>query len=284
MAQQDSVVVTGVSSGIGKACAEALLKRGLRVFGSVRKEQDATALVNELGAGFHPLLFDVSDAKAISQSADEVAAKLGSTKLLGIVNNAGIAVAGPLEYLPIAEFQKQIDVNVVGVLRVAQAFLPQLRRAQGRIVNIGSNSGLLATPLIGAYCASKFALEGMNDSLRRELRPFGVQVSLVEPGPIKTPIFEKSQQYGDAVFESMPPEAHQHYGKFVSRIRSVVDDRIDKALAPEEVASAVMHGLFARRPRTRYLIGRDAKLEAFLARYLPDRLQDAILARVLQFI
>lgn len=222
--------------------------------------------------GTTELVFDVTDPVAIGYASTVV------EKLDAIVANAGIAVAGPLEFLPPQELQRQLDVNVVGQLRVLRAFLPTVRRARGRVVLVGSVQGRSALPFLGAYAMSKFALEALADSLRLELAPFGVHVVLLEPGLIATPIWRKPQR----TIDDYPPEAATLYGERLERFRAVAARRSAGARAapPERVAEVVERALTARRPRTRYLVGSDARLRARLQR-LPDRLRDRILTRVL---
>ena len=193
-----AVVVTGASTGIGAACVSLLVEKGFLVFASVRKDSDAAALVARHGASVIPLLFDVTDAESIAAAARDVGARLGDETLAGLVNNAGVAVPGPLLHLPIDDFRRQMDVNLIGQLRIIQAFAPllgagaQRRGAPGRIVNMSSVAGRFAAPFLGAYAASKFGLEGMSDALRRELMVYGVDVVLIEPGMSATPIWDKA--------------------------------------------------------------------------------------------
>jgi NAD(P)-dependent dehydrogenase (short-subunit alcohol dehydrogenase family) len=196
---QKSVVVTGVSSGIGLATAKVFLSAGFRVFGSVRKDEDARRLAAELGTSFSPLVFDVTDEKAVKTAASRVRSALNGQTLSALVNNAGIAVAGPLVYLPIADFRKQLDVNLTGVMVTTQAFAPllgvdrSLKGKPGRIVNISSVSGRQATPFLGPYAASKFGLEGLSEALRQEMMVFGIDVVVVAPGMVATPIWDKAE-------------------------------------------------------------------------------------------
>ncbi|MFL5929387.1 MAG: SDR family oxidoreductase [Gaiellaceae bacterium] len=258
-----TVVVTGASTGIGRATAERLRDRGWLVYGSVRHAGDAPDGTSEL-------VFDVTDGAAIGRAAATV------DELDALVDNAGIAVAAPLEFLPPAELTRQLDVNVVGQLRVLQAFLPKLRRSRGRIVLIGSIGGRSALPFLGAYAMSKFALEAMADSLRLELAPFGVDVALLEPGTIATAIWTKPQQ----VVDDFSTDAAQLYGERVDRFRRVAASRSANAVAPDEVAKAVEHALTAAKPKTRYVVGPDAKRRAAVQR-LPDRWRDSLLSRFL---
>lgn len=228
------------------------------------------------GAGQAPegtaeLVFDVTDPVAIGHASAHI------DQLDALVANVGIAIAGPLELLPPDELRRQLDVNVVGQLRVLQAFLPALRRSRGRVVLMGSVAGRSALPFLGAYAMSKFALEALADAARVELQPWGIQVSIVEPATIDTPIWRKPQP----ATQELPPEAVELYGERIERFRTLAASRSSIAGVPaEEVAKAVEHALTARRPRSRYLVGPDARRRARLQR-LPDRLRDRILARYL---
>jgi NAD(P)-dependent dehydrogenase (short-subunit alcohol dehydrogenase family) len=276
MAQQDrgAVVVTGASTGIGEACAKHLASIRFRVHSGVRKPEDAE---RARAAGLEPLTIDVIDGESVRAAA----ASIGDGPLAGLVNNAGVAVAGPLEFIPVDEFRRQLDVNVVGQVAVTQAFLPALRKARGRIVNMGSIGGRVALPLLSPYAASKFALEGITDALRRELRQWGIQVAIVEPGAIATPIWDKSREANEELAKDAPPEAEQLYGKLIERIRAESATLGQTGLPPIEVAKAVEHALTASRPKTRYLVGREAKGRAAAAALLPDRAFDALVARTL---
>lgn len=255
-----TALVTGASSGIGAACAVLLAQRGWRVLAGVRRAGDAPD-------GTEEVLLDVTDEEQIRAVAGLV------EELHGLVNNAGIAVASPLEFLPAEDFRRQLDVNVVGQVAVTQAFLPALRRAKGRVVFIGSIAGRSALPFLGPYAASKHALEAVADSLRVELRPFGVAVSIVEPGSIKTPIWTRDRP-------DPPPEGMKLYGERITAFRQIALKRGAAGAPPESVAKVVEDALTADRPHTRYLVGRDAKLRAGFER-LPDRLRDRIYERVL---
>jgi len=244
-----AVVVTGASSGIGEACALRLASRGFRVFGGVRREQDAERL---RGQGVEPLVLDITEPDQIAAAA----AGIGD-ELYGLVNNAGVAVAAPLELVPLEELRRQLEVNVVAHVAVTQAFLPALRNARGRIVLMGSIGGKSALPFLGPYAASKFALEAIADSLRVELRPFGIGVSIVEPGSIKTPIWMKGTKRADELRARVPPERQQLYAAAVERFRKVALAR-GPGIGAEEVAKAVEHALTADRPRARYLVGKAA--------------------------
>jgi NAD(P)-dependent dehydrogenase (short-subunit alcohol dehydrogenase family) len=271
-----TVVVTGASSGIGEACARTLAQRGFRVLAGVRKDADAER-VAALHDRVEPVRVDVTDQDTVSALGQRV----GEEPLAGLVNNAGISVSGPLEFVPLEEWRRQLDVNVIGQVAVTQALLPALRRARGRIVNIGSVGGKVAAPLLSPYTGSKFALEGITDSLRRELRPLGVRVAIVEPGAVATRIWEKGVAAADDLLAAAPPEAEAIYGPTIAAIRKQAAKATAEAIPPEEVAKAVEHALTAERPRTRYPVGRDAKQRIRLAGLLPDRAFDALIARLL---
>jgi NAD(P)-dependent dehydrogenase (short-subunit alcohol dehydrogenase family) len=219
----------------------------------VRKDEDAERLE---GRGLRTTRIDVTDADQIAAARDE----LGDEPLAGLVNNAGIAVAAPLEFLPIDRLRQQLEINLIGQAAVTQAFLPALRRGRGRIVNVSSIGGRVGLPLVGAYNASKFGLEGLSDSLRRELRPHGVDVILIEPGGVKTPIWTKGEELADDMLEDVPPEAERLYGRLIAAVRTGTQ-RIarETGIEPSEVADVIGKALTSSRPRARYLVGSDAK-------------------------
>jgi NAD(P)-dependent dehydrogenase (short-subunit alcohol dehydrogenase family) len=264
LAAMPTVLVTGASTGIGRATALALT-RSHAVLAGVRRLEDAPP-------GTTPLLLDVTNA-------EHVAALREIEQLDALVNNAGIAVTGPLEYLPLDELRRQLEVNAVGQLAVIQAVMEPLRRAHGRIVNVSSIGGRMALPLYGPYAASKYALEALSDSLRREQRD--VQVVLVEPGAIATPIWDRGIAGADALWAAMPAAAHGRYGALVDALRTRGLALGTQGLPPEEAAAVIVEALTARRPRTRYVIGRQARIQSALARLLPDRAVDALLERLL---
>lgn len=276
-----AVVVTGASSGIGRAAALHLDRQGWRVFAGVRREPDGESLRREASERLTPALLDVTDAASIAAAAKQVETELAGAGLAGVVNNAGIGVGGPLEFLPLDELRSVLEVNAVGVVAVTQAFLPLLRRERGRVVVVGSISGRLSTPFAGPYCASKFAVEALCDSLRMELAPWSMQVSLVEPGDVDTPIWEKTQGYADRMLARLPQAARELYADAIVGLRRQLDESARGAAPPEACARAIAHALSARRPRTRYLVGTDARIQAALVRFLPDRLRDRLVARVL---
>jgi len=280
--QRGAVVVTGASSGIGEACARRLAGLGFQVFAGVRKAEDGARLAREI-AGVTPLQIDVIDADSIAAAAQTVAQATAGRGLAGLVNNAGVAVPAPIEHQPIDDFRRQIEVNLIGQVAVTQAFLPQLRAARGRIVNMSSIGGKVAVPLLGAYAASKFGLEGFSDTLRRELRPWGIEVSVIEPGTIATPIWDKGVASGDELEAALSPEAKRDYGPLIATVRTASEEGARTGLPPDAVAKDVAHALTARKPKTRYLVGREAKSRGTAARFLPDRFIDRAIARVMKW-
>ncbi len=267
-------VVTGASSGIGQACAMALDARGGRVFAGVRREADAQRIGSQASARLTPLLLDVTDPDAIAAAARRVEEAVGETGVAGLVNNAGIAVAGPLEVVPLAELRKQLEVNVIGPIAMIQAFLPLLRKARGRIVNMSSVSGRFVVPYLGPYAASKFALEALSDSLRTELRAWGIRVALIEPASIATPIWEKSLAAGDELEAAAHPEQAALYRADLDALRNAIQRAAETAMPVERVVRAVLHALTARRPRIRYPVGLRTNIAIRIFSWFPDRLRD----------
>jgi NAD(P)-dependent dehydrogenase (short-subunit alcohol dehydrogenase family) len=280
-AARGAVVITGASSGIGRACALHLDSLGFDVFAGVRKPSDAEQLQSEASERLRPVSLDVTDADSIRQAASRVADAVQERGLAGLVNNAGVAISAPLEFMPIDELRRQLEINLVGQVAVTQAFLPLLRRAKGRVVNIGSVGGKVALPFVGAYAASKFAMEAVSDSLRRELRPWGISVSLLEPGSVSTPIWEKGIRTGQEVLDRLPAEAHTLYGEAVAALEKVAGETAERGVAPVVVAKVVEHALTSPRPKTRYAVGRDAKMRIALTRVVPDRTMDRLIARAM---
>lgn len=270
-----TAVVTGASSGIGQACAVRLGRRGWRVFAGVRRDEDAERIAG-LAERIEPVRLDVTEPASIAAAAE----RLDGEALAGLVNNAGIAIAMPLEFLPLDELRRQLDVNLVGQLAVTQALLPHLRRARGRIVNVGSIAGRSALPFLGAYAASKHALEAVTDVLRVELRPFGIEVAIVEPATIATPIWSKGAELLQRILADLPESVTELYGGRMAAFGKAAAAASRRAEAPELVAGAVEHALTAERPRTRYLVGRDARRRSLVER-LPDRLRDRVYERAL---
>lgn len=269
------VLVTRASTGIGEATAFHLRELGFDPVAGVRRDEDAERLE---GHGLQTVRLDVTDEAQIAAAREAI----GDGALAGLVNNAGVAVAAPLEYVPLAQFRRQLEVNLIGQVAVTQVFLPALRRAGGRIVNVSSIGGRVALPLLSPYNASKFALEAVSDSLRRELRPQGIDVIVIEPGGIKTPIWKKGNKLADELISEMPPEAERLYGRLVAGVRrETVKIERERGLSPRAVAEVIGTALTVERPRTRYVVGREAKVRANLARLLPDRAMDRLIGRAL---
>jgi len=275
-----SVLITGASTGIGKECAVRMAEKGWRVFAGVRNDAAARALT-ESHDRILPLQLDVVEEASRRAAFEVVAAAQEGRGLDGLVNNAGIVVAGPMELMPIDAFRNQLEVNVTGLLAVTQTFLPLLMLAKGRVVHMGSSSGRVSAPLMGAYAASKFALEGLSDAMRMELRGFGIPVSLIQPGAIATPIWEKSQEHAENLFNDAPEADRARYEPLINAVRKHVA-RVPSMAAPaSKVADAVEQALTARRPRTRYIVGMDARMQGIAATFLPDRLRDWVITRFL---
>jgi NAD(P)-dependent dehydrogenase (short-subunit alcohol dehydrogenase family) len=278
-----SVVVTGASTGIGWATAKLLLHKGFRVFGSVRKQADAARLKSEFGSNFIPLLFDVTDEAAVLAAAREVRAALSGETLAGLVNNAGIAVAGPVLELAVDEFRRQLDVNVIGPIISTQAFGPllgsdaSLKGSKGRIVMISSVAGKNGNPFTPAYSASKHAIEGLSESLRRELMLFGIDVIIIAPGAVKTPIWSKAEEVDFSPYENSP------YFPALQKVRAFTLNLGTIGLPAEKIAQAVYMALTSAHPKVRYQITPDP-MRHLVTSILPKRMVDKIIAKRLGLI
>ncbi len=283
-----TVLVTGCASGIGRAIVTALDQAGYQVLAGVRRERDAESLRAGGSPNVIPLMLDVTDEPGLQRAVAEVQAVVGTRGLYAVINNAGIAVAGPLEHLPLSRLQRQFDVNLFGVLRVCQAFLPLLRQAnrgggkRPRILNIGSVASRLTLPLLGGYAASKAALVGISDALRLELRPWNLYVSLIEPGSVITPIVDKGIEASRQDVAALSDTARHQYDDAIDAVTTALLTNSQKGIAAEVVARKVLQVLQASRPRGRYLVGSESRLVALLARYTPLSWRDALLARVLR--
>ena len=270
MTTPEAVLVTGASSGIGRAIVENLADNDIRVFAAVR---DLSTVAE------HPLVtavrLDVTSAEEAMAAAETVRGALGDSKLRGIVNNAGVAVGGPLEFVDLDEFRRQMEINVIGQLAVTQAFLPLLRaHGKARIVFTSSIGGRIAAPFIGPYAASKHALNGMAESLRRELKPFGMGVSVLAPATVSTPIWDKAGDQIDELVASLSPRAMELYGDTIESMRSIASNSTDGGIPASKVAEAAHHALFSRRPKAEYLVGREAKIMATASNLMPYRMFD----------
>ena len=278
-----SVVVTGVSTGIGWGITNVLIQHGFRVFGSVRKTQDAERLSKEFGENFIPLLFDVTDEAAVQAAAQRVTEYLNGETLLGLVNNAGIAVPAPLMHQPTADFRHQLEVNLVSVLIVTKAFLPMLgsdrslRGKPGRIINMSSVGGKFGGPFLGAYAASKHGLEGFSESLRRELMLYGIDVVIIGPGSVATPIWDKAEQ------ADLSRYANTEYVEAARRVQENMVRNGRNGCPPEKVGEVVLYSLTTPKPRVRYAVIPSTSWRRILQNLLPKRLVDRMIAKNLGF-
>ena len=271
-----SVLITGASSGIGEASALRLARAGWRVLAGVRAVADGDRLRVAAGEQLEPVTIDVTDPATIAAAAEA----LGDVPLDGLVNNAGTALVMPLEFLPLDQLRRQLELNLVGHIAVTQALLPNLRSACGRIVNVGSIAGRSALPFLGAYAASKHALEAVTDALRIELRPFGIGVTVIEPGTIATPIWRKGAEEFQKLATELPQELWELYGERMTAFRDAAAAAGRRADPADKVAIVVEQALTAQRPKARYVVGRDAQRRALVER-LPTGLRDRVYERVL---
>jgi NAD(P)-dependent dehydrogenase (short-subunit alcohol dehydrogenase family) len=277
-----TVIISGASTGIGQAIALDLDARGFRVFAGVRRDSDGDALRAQASDRLTPLMLDVTDADSIEAAARSVESAAGDAGLHGVINNAGIGMGAVEEFVDLDEMRRLFEVNVFGVLATTRAFLPLVRRAHGRIVHIGSMGGFLTSPFLTPYSATKHAIEAFADGLRRELRPWGLHVALVEPGSVQTPIWKKGAHEAERMRKRLPARGEALYGAALDAYLRYAAARGAGGVSPERVAEAVHHALTATRPRTRYRVGRDAKLMWWVSRLLPDRALDALVERSLR--
>ena len=274
-----AVLVTGTSSGIGKATALQLERLGFRVFATVRNERDKHSMSLEAPVGIVPLLMDVTDQASIMRAREQVGQSVGEAGLAGLVNNAGVGFTSPLEFVPMDEIRWLYDVNVFGLLAVTQAFLPLLRQAKGRIVNISSTASIMVAPFHGPYSSSKLAVNGISNALRLELKPHGVQVSVVVCGSINTPMWEKGGEIVARVSSRFPPQAMELYGKAFRRLGEYFN-RIGKAgIPPEAAARQIAHALSAPRPKHTYYVGPDANFYKIADHFISGRLREWFILR-----
>lgn len=272
-----AVLITGASTGIGATAAHHLAGLGYDVHAGVRRLEDGERLVAADRTGrVRPVTIDVVDGDSVTAARDAI-----GTDLVGLVNNAGIAVPGPVELLPLDEWRRQLEVNVIGQIGVTQAFLPGLRRTRGRIVFTGSMAGRIGLPGMGAYAASKHALEALADSLRREVRGFGIKVSLLEPGSISTPIWTKGIDEAPRLRALFGKAGEELYGGLIDTIVEEASHQDEIGIEPIVVAKAIEHALTSRRPHHRYVIGKDAQAVVRVVRHLPSGLVDRVIARQL---
>ncbi len=272
-----NVFITGTSSGIGEDAAMRLDRLGHTVFAGVRRTEDGEALAARSTSGLTPVVCDVADEHSIAAALETIDAAVGPAGLQGIVNNAGVARAGPLEHLPVDEWRSQFEVNVFGQVAVTRGAIPMIRRGNGRICFVGSVSGRMGSPLMGPYAGSKFAIEGIAQSLREELRPWDIEVSVVEPGPIKTAIWAKGRAYAAEMETRLGPEAMDQYREQIEGAVKGIDNNERIGASTAKTSDAIEHALFASRPKHRYLVGTPAKLAGPLTRLLPDKALGALM-------
>ena len=277
---QKTVVITGASSGIGRSSAGRMVQSGWRVFATVRKTQDGDQLRYDFGTSVTPLIMDVTSQSSVTAAVEQVAPLLQDSGLDGLVNVAGVGKVRPVEYMTQGDLQQIFDINVFGQIAVTRAFLPLLRTARGRIVNISSVGAHIAIPFGSLINATKSAFGILNDTLRLELHPFGIHVSVVEPGAIKTPAVGKTLGDIEAVIRSLPPKGVAQYGDMLRVFARRAYEREMNGSSPDVVAQAIYRALTVARPRTRYRVGKHATLLATLAAFLPDRLLDPLRFRI----
>ena len=281
MTEKGTIVITGASTGMGEHCALGLAQRGYHIFAGVRNPEDGERLKSQAAGNLTPIPIDVVNEEQVKQAAHEVEQALAGRPLNALWNNAGISVNAPLEFIALDDLRRQLEVNVVGQVAVTQAFLPMIRAAKGRILITGSIGGFFTTPMLTPYCMSKYAMESMADGLRRELRPFGVEVVLLEPGGIKSKIWEKGISESEVFIKNAPPQMLEVYGPLVKALQKFAPTMEKQSQSPQDVLDCVIHALESARPKTRYRMGANSTAQKFISR-LPDRWQDALVGRMLR--
>jgi NAD(P)-dependent dehydrogenase (short-subunit alcohol dehydrogenase family) len=269
--ESGAVVVTGASTGIGRATALFLDQKGYRVFAGVRKQADAKALAADASDQLTPITIDVTKERSIKAAKDKVQRAVGKDGLVGLVNNAGVGDGGPVETMDLDILRNVLEVNLVGQVAVTQAFLPLIRKAPGTIVFIASIGGRIASPFMSPYNTSKFAVEALGESLRQELAPWEIDVVVIEPGSIDTPIWKKGAETIEDQFAKLTATTRRLYGKQLKRMDEVLTETASRGIAPEKVAKVIHTAISSENPKHRYLVGRDAKIAAKLKGTLPDR-------------
>ncbi len=277
--ESGAVVVTGASTGIGWATALLLDEKGYRVFAGVRKQADAKSLAEEGSDNLTPITIDVTKERSIKSAKDKVQRAVGKDGLVGLVNNAGVGDGGPVETMDLDVLRNVLEVNLVGQVAVTQAFLPLIRKAPGTIVFIASIGGRIATPFMSPYNTSKFAVEALGESLRGELAPWGIDVAVVEPGSIDTPIWKKGAETIEDQFEKMPPNTKRLYGKQLKRMDEVLTETAKRGISPQKVAKVIHTAIRSEKPKHRYLVGTDAKVAARLKGNLPEKAFSKVVGR-----
>jgi NAD(P)-dependent dehydrogenase (short-subunit alcohol dehydrogenase family) len=280
---QPAVVISGASTGIGEATALELNRRGFQVFAGVRSEEAAERLKSRSQGLLEPLLLDITDASQIAKAAELVREKTQETGLLGLVNNAGIAMSCPLEVIPLNDFRRQMEVNLVGHLAMIQTFLPLLRKRPGRIINVTSINGSMATPYLGPYAASKFALEAVSDSLRLELRHWGIKVIVVAPGAVKTPIWNKSADSADAMSKTVSTESVQPYRDDLEIWRITAQEAEKHGDPVEKVVEKICLALTSPRPQARYYLHFSQRFLCRGFKVVPESIRDWFICRGMGF-
>lgn len=275
-----AVLVTGASSGMGKACALRLSQAGFTVFAGVRKQRDAQMLKQEGSSRLIPVILDVTNEQTILQACQFIRESVGDAGLVGLVNNAGVGVTAPIELVPLDELRRQFDINVIGQVAVIQAFLPLIRAARGRIINVGSVGGQTTIPFGGPLCASKYAIESINDAMRMELRPWGIQVVLVAPGSIRTPAVNKLVQDSEAMLQTFPSDGIRRYAAAYRAFVQTFVKHEEAGAPPEAMANVVLKALTADKPRTRYPVGPLSRRLFLLSRLLPASVFDRFKIRL----
>jgi NAD(P)-dependent dehydrogenase (short-subunit alcohol dehydrogenase family) len=274
-----AVLVTGASTGIGRATALLLDRRGYRVFAGVRKQKDAKSLADEASEKLTPITLDVTKDRSIAAAKETVQRATGKDGLAGLVNNAGVGGGGAIEFIPIEDFRQTIEVNLVGQVAVTQAFLPLIRKGRGTIVFLASIGGRISSPFMSPYSASKFGIEAVGDALRREVSPWGIDVVVVEPGSIDTPIWEKGGEQLEQATSDLPRDAKRLYGRQFERFGEALRETASRGIPPEKVARVIARAIASKRPRHRYLVGLDARIGARMNSVLPSRTFDRMIRR-----
>jgi NAD(P)-dependent dehydrogenase (short-subunit alcohol dehydrogenase family) len=271
---QELVIVTGTSSGIGRATAEQLAAEGFHVLAGVRRQEDADKIKRK---NIEPVIVDVTNIDTLKALAERVEQDPLGRPLRAVVNNAGIAVNAPLEMVPLDEFRRQIEVSVIGQVAVIQALTPALLNSGGRVVNIGSLGGKVSMPGFGIYSAAKFAMEAINDSLRREMSSFGLKVIMITPGGVSTGLSEQGITTAERLAKLMTPDQHRRHDRLFDAVKAQAETWAKDGIRPEKVAAVISRAIHERKPRTRYTVGRDSALLTRLVRILPDKLLDRML-------
>ena len=276
-----AVVITGTSSGIGRATALRLDRAGFDVFAGVRRAEDGERLRADASERLRPLIVDVTDGDTIRAAASEVDAAVGERGLAGLVNNAGQNSSGPIEFLPLEELRSHLEVNLIGQVAVTQAFVPAIRRARGRVVNMSSVGGRIVNPYLGSYHAAKWGLEAITIALRKELRPWGIRVVAIEPGSIDTEIWRKGTEQARELLAELPPEGRELYGERLPKALALAERIAEHSIPADRVAKAVERALTVRRPRARYIVGNDARAMIRVNQLAPPGVMDAVESRVI---